>query len=106
MAFKAAALYDALRKAEIAKYLQLAAIEGAIRARGTDGLSLLAGALLLGWVGAWLAEIRRPTFVVSHGGVGRVVRHLILGASTAEAAGLPFPQDKALVIREGRGDWL
>lgn len=39
---EAAALYDALRKAEIAKYLQLAAIEGAIRARGTDGLPLLA----------------------------------------------------------------
>lgn len=63
-------------------------------------------ALLAARVGAWLAEIRRPTFVVSHGGVGRVVRHLLLGASPAEAAGLPFPQDKALVIREGRGDWL
>ena len=63
-------------------------------------------ALLAARVGAWLAEIRRPTFVVSHGGVGRVVRHLLLGASPAEAAGLPFPQDRALVISEGRGDWL
>lgn len=37
-----AALYDTLQKADIAKYLQLAAIEGAIRARGADGLPKLA----------------------------------------------------------------
>jgi len=37
-----AALYDTLRKADIPKYLQSAAIEGAIRARGADGLPMLA----------------------------------------------------------------
>jgi probable phosphoglycerate mutase len=57
-------------------------------------------------IGAWLAEVRRPTFVVSHGGVGRVLRHLVLGIDPAEAAAMPFPQDRALVIREGRGAWL
>jgi probable phosphoglycerate mutase len=57
-------------------------------------------------VGAWLAEVQRPTFAVSHGGVGRVLRHLVLGIDPAEAAGLPFPQDRALVIREGRGEWV
>jgi len=62
---------------------------------------------ITGRVGAWLAGISRPTFVVSHGGVGRVVRHLLLGIEPALAAGgEPFPQDKALVLREGRGDWL
>lgn len=63
-------------------------------------------ALLAARVGAWLEEVRRPTFVVSHGGVGRVVRHLVLGIPPAEAAAMPFPQDRALVIDGGRGDWL
>jgi HEAT repeat protein len=37
----AVALYDAMREADLPKYLEVAAITGAIRARGDDGLPLL-----------------------------------------------------------------
>jgi probable phosphoglycerate mutase len=63
-------------------------------------------ALLAARVRGWIDELERPTFVVSHGGVGRVVRHLVLGIPPAEAAGMPFPQDRALVIRDGAAEWL
>ena len=42
---EAAALCDGLRKADLPKHLQLAALHGAIRARGTDALPLLAECL-------------------------------------------------------------
>jgi HEAT repeat protein len=42
---ESAAIYDVLRKADVVKYIQLAAIEGAIRARGPEGLALLAESL-------------------------------------------------------------
>lgn len=57
-------------------------------------------------VGDWLAGIARPTFVVAHGGVGRVLRWLVLDIDPAEAVVMPFPQDKTLVFRNGGEDWI
>jgi HEAT repeat protein len=42
---EAAAIYDALRKADLPKHLQIAALYGVIRADGSEGMSLLAECL-------------------------------------------------------------
>ena len=63
-------------------------------------------ALLLERVVDWLGSLTRPTFAVSHGGVGRVVRSHILGVDRARAVADYFPQDKLLVIEDGKGRWV
>jgi probable phosphoglycerate mutase len=63
-------------------------------------------ALLLERVKTWLATIDRPTFAVSHGGVGRVVRTHLLGVDPRDAVSEDFPQDRLLVIESGKGRWI
>lgn len=63
-------------------------------------------ALLLERVKEWVATIDRPTFAVSHGGVGRVIRTLLLGVDQREAVAADFPQDRLLVIEDGKGKWV
>jgi probable phosphoglycerate mutase len=62
--------------------------------------------ILLGRVSDWLATLRRPTFAVAHGGVGRVVRTHLLGVDPFQSVGEDFPHDRLLVIEDGRGRWL
>jgi broad specificity phosphatase PhoE len=57
-------------------------------------------------VADWLAGILRPTFVVSHGGVGRVLRRMILDLDPLESVSMLFPQDRVLVFRDGRETWI
>ncbi len=57
-------------------------------------------------VGGWLATIERDAVVVSHGGVSRALRGLVLGLAPAEIAELSVPQDKVLVLRDGQASWL
>jgi broad specificity phosphatase PhoE len=57
-------------------------------------------------VADWLAGIERPTFAVSHGGVGRVLRRMILGLDPVAAISTPFPQDRVLVFEDGRETWM
>lgn len=56
-------------------------------------------------VAGWLETLDRPTCVVSHGGVSRVLRGLVLGLAPAEVPKLDVPQDKVLVLRGGRMEW-
>jgi broad specificity phosphatase PhoE len=63
-------------------------------------------ALLLERVKAWVATIDRPTFAVSHGGVGRVIRTHLLGVDPRDAVAEDFPQDRLLVIEGSRGRWV
>lgn len=53
-------------------------------------------------VADWLATLERDSVVVSHGGVYRVLNHLVAGTPTAEAPALPAPQDRIAVFRDGR----
>lgn len=62
--------------------------------------------ILCARVEEWLAEIVRPSFVVSHGGVGRVLRRLLLGLDPQDAVAINFPQDKALFFRDGGTQWI
>ncbi len=57
-------------------------------------------------VADWLAGIVRPTFTVSHGGVGRVLRGLILNLDPVAAISMAFPQDRVLVFRNGGETWI
>ena len=61
---------------------------------------------LSGRVAAWLAEIDRPTVAVSHGGVSRVLRGLLLDIEKDEIPVLDVPQDKVFVWRRGQAFWL
>ncbi len=63
-------------------------------------------AVLLVRVREWLDTLTRPTFVVAHGGVGRVIRADILGVDPLTAVSDDFPQDRLLVIESGEGRWL
>ncbi len=61
---------------------------------------------LSGRVGAWINSITRDTIAVSHGGVSRALRHLVLGTARSEVPRLPVPQDRIIVIRDGQMTWL
>lgn len=55
---------------------------------------------------AWLGEVERDTVVASHGGVSRILRGLILGLDAHLIPALEMPQDRVLVLRRGRVDWI
>jgi probable phosphoglycerate mutase len=57
--------------------------------------------LLLDRVVPWLVTVERPTVVVSHGGVGRVLRSHILGVELFPAITNVFSQDNAFHWRDG-----
>jgi probable phosphoglycerate mutase len=57
-------------------------------------------------VGPWLASVRRPAVVVSHSGVSRVMRGLILGLGKADIVHLDVPQHRFYRIAGGRIDWF
>ncbi|POF34820.1 histidine phosphatase family protein [Roseibium marinum] len=58
--------------------------------------------MLAGRIGRWLRTVDRPSLVVSHGGVFRVVRGLLEGLEKSAAPKLDVPQDKVFVWRNGR----
>jgi len=53
-------------------------------------------------IGGWLKSVVRPSVVVSHGGVFRVVRGLLEGRDKVSVPKLDVPQDKVFVWRESR----
>ena len=57
-------------------------------------------------VAEWLAEVARPTVAVSHGGVGRVLLSLQAGIDRQAAVSMDFPQDRILILRDNRPEWL
>jgi broad specificity phosphatase PhoE len=52
-------------------------------------------------VGEWFAGLDRPSVVVAHGGVGRVLRHRVLGIDPHLAVTEVFPQDKVFHWQDG-----
>ena len=63
-------------------------------------------AMLADRVAPWLAALDRDTIAVSHGGVSRVVRGLVLGLDGRTVPGLEVPQDKVLMLRDGAQCWI
>jgi broad specificity phosphatase PhoE len=49
----------------------------------------------------WLETVRRPTVVVAHGGIVRVLLIRLAGLDPSEAVALDIPQDKVFLWKDG-----
>jgi broad specificity phosphatase PhoE len=54
----------------------------------------------------WLDTLREHAFVISHGGVARVLMTLIAGVSPAKAVDAPIIQGRAIVFENGSCRWI
>jgi probable phosphoglycerate mutase len=63
-------------------------------------------AALSGRVAGWLAEIAHDALVVSHGGVSRVLRGLLLGLAPRDIPRLEVPQDKVMMLSSHCLRWI
>lgn len=55
---------------------------------------------------AWLNDVEVDTVVAAHGGVSRVLRGHLYGIEPALVPELAVPQDRILVLRRDRMEWL
>ncbi len=55
-------------------------------------------AMLSDRVSAWLRTLDAPTFIVAHGGVLRVLMHLLAGLPSHDAPHLAVPQDRVILF--------
>jgi probable phosphoglycerate mutase len=54
----------------------------------------------------WLSEVTADTIVVAHGGTSRCLRGHFLKLPPQEIVHLDVPQDKVLMIEDGKLTWL
>ena len=54
----------------------------------------------------WLDSLSEHAFVISHGGVARVLMALIAGVPPAKAVGAPIIQGRAIVFENGGCRWI
>ena len=54
----------------------------------------------------WVATVATGEVVVAHGGVARVLLHLLAGAAAAEAPGIEITQGRVIWFRKGRAEWF
>lgn len=57
-------------------------------------------------VGAWLETVKQDTVAVTHGGVLRVLFGHLCGTPWHEVPGLPAPQDKFIVFKDGTAEYV
>jgi broad specificity phosphatase PhoE len=57
-------------------------------------------------IAGWLNTVVRPTVVVSHGGVGRVLIGLLTGIPPDDVVGLDFHQDRFLLWQDESVTWI
>jgi broad specificity phosphatase PhoE len=63
-------------------------------------------AMLAKRIQPWLAELRGPALVVTHGGVIRTLFHMLNGLSDKDAAAMNVYQDRVLKLEGGRIAWV
>jgi broad specificity phosphatase PhoE len=66
-----------------------------------ESYAMLAGRLL-----PWLHSVNEHAFVISHGGVARVLMTLIAGVTLAKAVDTPIIQGRAIVFENGGYRWI
>lgn len=54
----------------------------------------------------WLKSVTSDSIIAAHGGTVRCLHALLLNLPTQDVPTLAIPQDKVLVIKDGRGSWL
>jgi probable phosphoglycerate mutase len=52
-----------------------------------------------------LDELTAPTLMVAHGGVSKVLRGHLLGLKPDDITRLEVPQDRVLVVEDGKARW-
>lgn len=57
-------------------------------------------------ISGWLETMRTEAVVVSHGGVSRCLRGLVLSLDPGEIPHLDVPQDRIMVVGDRRIDWI
>lgn len=57
-------------------------------------------------IAPWFQGIAEDSVIVSHGGVSRVVRGLLVKAESSQIPFLEVPQDKIMHISEGAFSWI
>jgi len=72
-------------------------------APGTGGESF---AMLSARAVEWLKAVRQDTVVVTHGGINRCIRGMLENLAHNDIAHLKVPQDKVLVIEDGKTNWV
>lgn len=60
--------------------------------------------MLIERLNAFSEQLRRPSVIVSHGGVARALRGYLTGASGAELDNWPAPQDRVMRFHNGQFD--
>jgi broad specificity phosphatase PhoE len=68
---------------------------------GGESYAMLAERLL-----PWLGQLSEHVFVISHGGVARVLMALIAGVPPAKAVSAPIIQGRAIVFENGGFRWI
>ncbi len=61
--------------------------------------------MLEGRVAPWLGGLPENAVVVAHGGVARVLLHVVAGLATTRAPVAEIPQGRVLVFRSGAAHW-
>lgn len=56
-------------------------------------------------VADWLGEVQQSMVIVSHGGVSRVLRGLLLDIDRREVPMLEVPQDRVMILRQSEMSW-
>lgn len=86
---------------------------GSSKARDSDkwgflppGTGAESYAMMAERVRPWLAGLKGPIVVVTHGGVIRSIFNILNGMSGADAASMDVPQDRVAAIENGRIDWI
>lgn len=57
-------------------------------------------------IAGWVSSINNDTVAVSHGGVSRVLRGMVLGLDRDAVTKLEAPQDRVMVLTASRLSWL
>jgi broad specificity phosphatase PhoE len=83
----------------------------ALRARGEDRWAFVpeggeSYAMVADRLRPWLDGLSEHAFVISHGGVARVLMTLLAGIPSAKAVGAPIIQGRAIVFENGGCRWI
>lgn len=63
-------------------------------------------AMLADRIGGWVRSVEADCIVASHGAVSRALRYVVLGLDREAITGLEVPQDRIMILQDGRLEWL
>lgn len=94
-------LWSELPKTDPEGFRARAADKWGWQPRGGESYAMLAER-----IGGWVRSVEADCVVASHGAVSRALRYVVLGLDQAAITSLEVPQDRIMVLRDGRLEWL